>query len=630
MYGFYRITVASPRLHLGSTNENKNEILNLINKSQNSSVILFPELCITGYSIGDMFFNQTLYDAQISALDKILQETKNISSIIILGVAIIEADRLYNCGVAIQNGTILGIVPKSYLPNKREFYEKRHFTSGFDAQFESIKICGIDAPFGTDLIFSDNNEMTFGIEICEDLWALTPPSNQLASNGATLILNLSASNELVGKANYRADLVRNQSARLLCAYAYSSSGVYESTSDTVFGGDCIICEYGGVLARSQMFERESQLITSDVDLQKLTYMRLAETSFCDSLQTKIRKIICTQTPKIAKLNKFIDPNPFVPRLQSEKEMRCEEIIKIQANALITRLESAKIKKVAIGISGGLDSTLALLVCDYAFEMMSWSKEDIIAITMAGFGTTPNTKSNAHRLCEVLGIALRDIPITDIAKKEFEAIGHDESDHSVVYENVQARIRTTILMNIANKEGALVIGTGDMSEIALGWNTYNGDHMSMYGLNSGVPKTLVKFLVEYFKKDDVITEVLQDILDTPISPELLPHNTGVIQQETEKIIGPYELHDFFLYHMLKYGATPSKILFLAMLAFENKYNESEIKKWLIIFLKRFFTQQFKRNAMPDGPKVGTISLSPRADLRMPSEINFNIWIDDLNK
>ncbi len=630
MYGFYRITVASPRLHLGSTNENKNEILKLITQSKTSSVILFPELCITGYSVGDMFFNKTLYDAQINTLNEILQETQNISSIIVLGIAAMEAGRLYNCGVAIQNGTILGIVPKSYLPNKKEFYEKRHFTSGFDAQFKSISICGIDTPFGTDLIFSDNNDMTFGIEICEDLWALTPPSNQLASNGATLILNLSASNELVGKANYREGLVRNQSARLLSVYAYSSSGVYESTSDTIFGGDCIICEYGGVLARSQMFKRESQLITSDVDLQKLTYMRLAETSFCDSLQTKIRKIICRQTPKIDKLDKFIDPNPFVPRLQSEKELRCEEIIKIQANALITRLESAKIKKVVIGVSGGLDSTLALLICDYAFEMMNWSKEDIIAITMAGFGTTPNTKSNAHRLCEVLGVVLRDIPIIDIAKKEFEAIGHDESNHSIVYENVQARIRTTILMNIANKEGGIVIGTGDMSEIALGWNTYNGDHMSMYGLNSGVPKTLVKFLVEYFQKGSIKTEILQDILDTPISPELLPHNTGVIQQETEKIIGPYELHDFFLYHMLKYGATPSKILYLAELAFENKYNESEIKKWLIIFLKRFFTQQFKRNAMPDGPKVGTISLSPRADLRMPSEMNLNIWIDDLNK
>jgi NAD+ synthase (glutamine-hydrolysing) len=630
MYGFYRITVASPRLHLGSTDENKNEILGLINQSLNSSVILFPELCITGYSVGDMFFNKTLYDAQISALDEILQETKNISSIIVLGIAVMEAGRLYNCGIVLQNGNILGIVPKSYLPNKREFYEKRHFTSGLDARFKSINICGIDAPFGTDLILSDNNDMIFGIEICEDLWALTPPSNQLASNGATLILNLSASNELVGKSNYRADLVKNQSARLLSVYAYSSSGVYESTSDTIFGGDCIICEYGSLLSRTKMYERTSQLITSDVDLQKLSFMRLGETSFCDSQQSKIRKIICKQTPKIDKLNRFIDPHPFVPKLQSEKELRCEEIVKIQANALITRLESAKIKKVVIGVSGGLDSTLALLVCDYAFRMMSWNKEDIIAITMEGFGTTHNTKSNAHKLCETLGIALRDIPIADIATKEFKAIGHDESDHSVVYENVQARIRTTILMNIANKEGGLVIGTGDMSEIALGWNTYNGDHMSMYGLNSGVPKTLVKFLVEYFQKGSIKTEVLQAILDTPISPELLPHDTGVIQQETEKIIGPYELHDFFLYHMLKYGATPSKILYLARLAFEDKYNEVEIKKWLVTFLKRFFTQQFKRNAMPDGPKVGTISLSPRADLRMPSEMNFNIWIDDLDK
>jgi NAD+ synthase (glutamine-hydrolysing) len=630
MHGFYRITVASPRLHLGSTNNNKIEILNLITKSQQSSIILFPELCITGYSAGDMFFNKTLYDAQISALNEILQESKNISSIVVLGVAIMESDRLYNCGIAIQNGNILGIVPKSYLPNKREFYEKRHFTSGFDARFNSINICGQDVPFGLDLIFSDNNEMTFGIEICEDLWALTPPSNQLASNGATLILNLSASNELVGKANYRADLVKNQSARLLCAYAYSSSGVYESTSDTVFSGDSIICEYGSMLARSKMFERKSQLVNSDVDLQKLTYMRLSETSFCDSPQTNIRKIICKCTPVIENLNRDIDPTPFVPSSSIEKELRCDEIVNIQANSLITRLESANIKKVVIGVSGGLDSTLALLVCNYAFEMMGWNKENIIAITMAGFGTTNNTKSNAHKLCGLLSIAMRDIPIIDIAKKEFEAIGHNESDHSVVYENVQARIRTTILMNIANKEGGIVIGTGDLSEIALGWNTYNGDHMSSYGLNSGVPKTLVKFLVEYFQKNSNVKAILQDIIDTPISPELLPHDTGVILQETEKIIGPYELHDFFIYHMLKYGAKPSKILFLAELAFENKYNEAEIKEWLIVFIKRFFTQQFKRNAMPDGPKVGTISLSPRADLRMPSEMNFNIWIDDLTK
>lgn len=630
MHGFYRITVASPRLYLGSTNENKNEILSLIKKSQNSSIILFPELCITGYSIGDMFFNKTLYDAQIDALNEILKNTTNISTIIVLGVAIIESDRLYNCGVVLQNGTILGIVPKSYLPNKREFYEKRYFTSGFDARFDSINICGIDAPFGTDLIFSDNIDMSCGVEICEDLWALTPPSNQLASNGANLILNLSASNELACKAKYRADLVQNQSARLLCAYAYSSSGAYESTSDTVFGGDCIISEYGVLLARSKMFARESQLITSDVDLQKLTYMRLAETSFCDSTQTNIRKIICATTPIITNISRYIDPTPFVPSSNKEKELRCDEIINIQANALITRLESAKIKKVVIGVSGGLDSTLALLICNYAFELMGWSKENIIAVTMAGFGTTDNTKSNAKELCDALGIAMRDIPIVDIAKNEFKAIGHDESDHSVVYENVQARIRTTILMNIANKEGGLVIGTGDMSEIALGWNTYNGDHMSMYGLNSGVPKTLIRFLVEYFQKNDYISQILQNILDTPISPELLPHNTGMIIQETEKIIGPYELHDFFMYHMLKYGATPNKITFLALLAFQNKYNETEIKKWLTLFLKRFFTQQFKRNAMPDGPKVGTISLSPRADLRMPSEMNFAIWIDNLEK
>jgi len=632
MYGFYRIEVAQPKVWLGSPKKNKIEILSIIEKSdKSSSIILFPELCITGYSVGDMFFNQTLYDSQIDTIKEIANQTKLISKIIVLGVAIIKNTKMYNCSMVLQKGKIFGIVPKSYLPNKREFYEKRYFTSGINTPFEYINIFGKEIPFGLDLIFSDNDSLHFGIEICEDLWAVTPPSNQIASNGATLILNLSASNELVGKADYREQLVQNQSARLICAYAYSSCGVMESTSDTIFGGDCIISEYGTILSRSTKFSRQSEIISADIDLEKLKHLRLVETSFCDAPQTKTRQIILNQVSRITDtIKREIESTPFVPSSVSQKEARCNEIIEIQANSLISRMQSSGIQKAVIGVSGGLDSTLALLVINYAFELMGWDRKNIIAVTMAGFGTTDLTITNAFMLCDALGLELRDIPITDIADKELEAIGHEKNDHSVVYENVQARIRTTILMNIANKEGGMVVGTGDMSEIALGWNTYNGDHMSMYGLNSGVPKTLVKYLVEHFQKNDKLMLVLEKIIDTPISPELLPNNNNCISQETEKIIGPYELHDFFLYHMLKYGSNPTKILFLAQLAFKNKYQTDEIKKWLTIFIKRFFTQQFKRNAMPDGPKIGTISLSPRADLRMPSEMIIDTWIDELNQ
>ncbi len=631
MYGFYRIASAINTTTVANPNLNTKEILKLIHLAhqQEVSVVLFPELTLTGYTASDLFFNQTLLKKQHQMLELILEKTQDIPTIAILGIALIEKNRLYNVAVLIQNGKILGIVPKSFIPNKKEFYEKRHFSSGRHIKNTTTTLCNQEVPFGTDLLFSDHKEMTFGIEICEDLWSVIPPSNQLSINGANLIFNLSASNELIGKAEYREELVRTQSARCMGAYVYSSSGVGESTTDTVFGGHGIISEYGSTLIESQRFSLENQLITTDLDLERLNYLRLSESSYSDELRSEVRIIKIQTSPKIKELKRFINPLPFVPSIYQEKQHRCEEIINIQAHALIKRMTHAKIKKAIIGISGGLDSTLALLSTHRAFEIMDWDPQNIIAITMPGFGTTSRTKNNATKLCEALEVNLRTVDISKLSLTEFEAIGHDVEDHSVTYENVQARARTSILMNTANREGGLVIGTGDLSEIALGWSTYNGDHMSMYALNSGIPKTLIKYVIEYFKYNEKISDIIDDILATPISPELLPPQGDEIVQETESIVGPYELHDFFLYHFIKYGARPKKILFLAKHAFEH-YEEETIKKWLKKFLWRFFTQQFKRSCIPDGPKVGTISLSPRADWRMPSDADVEIWLEELEE
>ncbi len=626
MYGFYRVASSVPKVQIANTDKNIQEIIEIFeqeNKNE-SSIVLFPELCITGYTVGDLFLNQNLLESQYQALDKLLVESKGISTIAIVGIVVSFEHRLYNCAAVIQDGTILGIVPKSYLPNKNEFYEKRYFQSGLRIKSKTLKLLNQEIPFGVDLLFSDENNITFGIEICEDLWSILPPSNQMAINGANMIFNLSASNELVGKSSYRQELVKTQSARLVCAYVYSSCGVGESSSDTIFGGDALICEYGSTIAKSERFALENQTIRADIDLEKLIWLRNHESYFGDSISSEVRIIKINSTPKISKLDRYIDKHPFIPSNEKMKQEVCEEITNIQAHGLIKRLTHINLKKVVLGISGGLDSTLALLATYKAFEILNLDVKGIIAITMPGFGTTSRTKSNAIKLCEALGVTIKEIPISEISLKEFEALGHDKDIHDVTYENVQARARTSILMNLANKEGAIVIGTGDLSEIALGWCTYNGDHMSMYSLNSGIPKTLISYLVEYFTYKSDIKEVLIDILNTPISPELLPPDSDKISQETQSIIGPYELHDFFLYHFIRYGAKPSKILFLADIAFEE-YSKDEIKKWLDIFIKRFFTQQFKRNAMPDGVKVGTISLSPRADWRMPSDASFEEWL-----
>ncbi|NEW60076.1 NAD(+) synthase [Sulfurovum sp. bin170] len=629
MHGFYRVASAVNKTTVTNPHINAKEIITLLNESNTKdvSIVVFPELTLTGYTASDLFLNQTLHKNQNDALLNILKESKNISTIAIIGIAIIESSRLYNCAVIIQNGEILGVVPKSYLPNRKEFYEKRQFISGRDIVKQNIYLLDQEVPFGVDLLFSDRAEILFGVEICEDLWTITPPSNHMASNGANLIFNLSASNELIGKAAYREELVRTQSARCMGAYIYSSAGVGESTTDTVFGGHSIISEYGSTIAQNRRFDMNNSLTTADIDLQKLNWLRLSESSYCDARKKPIRTITISPTPKIKELKRFINPMPFVPSIYQEKKHRCEEIINIQAHGLIKRMSHAHIKKAIIGISGGLDSTLALLSTHKAFEIMSWDSKNIIAITMPGFGTTTRTKNNATQLCELLGVTLKTADIRKISLAEFESIGHDPDDHSVTYENVQARARTSILMNTANREGGLVIGTGDLSEIALGWSTYNGDHMSMYALNSSIPKTLIKYVIEYYKENQKIADIIDDILDTPISPELLPHRDDEIVQETESIVGPYELHDFFLYHFIKYGAEPSKILFLANHAFD-RYDEETIRKWLKKFIWRFFTQQFKRSCMPDGPKVGTISLSPRADWKMPSDADMQIWLEDL--
>jgi len=631
MHGFYRIAAAVPRLHLANPARNVDPILTLLRKTveQECAAVIFPELCLTGYTAADLFFQEQLYDAQNEALEKLLEATKTLDTVAVLGLALREADRLYNCAAVIQRGEILGLVPKSYLPNKREYYEKRQFSSGRDITRETVRFLGREIPFGVDLLFDDGKDLLMGVEICEDLWAVTPPSNHMASNGANLILNPSASNELIGKAEYRAELVRTQSGRCLCAYAYASSGVGESSTDAVFGGDCMVAEYGSLLSRGERFRRENQLITAEVDLRKLRGLRLAESAYSDGRRKKVRRIPLAPLPGVEQLNRFIDPHPFVPSDPKQRDKRAREILAIQAHGLTRRLEAARSRRAVLGISGGLDSTLALLVSVEAMKLLKRNPSGILAVTMPGFGTTGRTYDNAVRLCGTLGVELREIPIKELAEKEFTAIDHDPENHDVTYENVQARARTSILMNLANKENGLVVGTGDLSEIALGWSTYNGDHMSMYAVNASIPKTLIRYLIStYAANHPELTETLEDILATPVSPELLPAVGDQIVQETEEIVGPYELHDFFLYHFLRYGAEPAKILWLATHAFTGAYDETPIRRWLRTFLRRFFTQQFKRSCMPDGPKVGTVSLSPRADWRMPSDAEFEAWLEEI--
>lgn len=625
---FIKVAAACPVTRVGDTDFNKKEILSCIKKANvvNTKVIVFPELSISSYTCGDLFLHNTLLTNSINAIEYILNETKNIDMLIAIGAPLLYHNALYNCGYILYKGKILGIVPKSYIPNYSEFYEKRWFTEGLNITSKTVDFSfQKDVPFGTNLLFSCD-DFTFGVEICEDLWVTIPPSSYLALMGANIIGNLSASNELVSKADYRRALVQNQSARSMCGYIYSSSGVHESSTDLLFSGHLLITENGTTLCENERFQRESEIIYSIIDLFKLKAERLKNLSFRDS-----SKILYTEpqiinfsydNTEILDFNRYIDKHPFVPSNEALRNERCKEIFNIQSSALAKRFEHTKSQKAVVGISGGLDSTLALLVIVKTFKLLNFPMKNIITITMPGFGTTDRTYNNAVTLCKELGCDFREINIVKAALQHFEDIGHDAKIHDVTYENVQARERTQILMDIANKEGGLLIGTGDLSELALGWCTYNGDHMSMYSVNPSIPKTLVRYLVKYVAENEstpIVSKTLLDILDTPVSPELLPKDSkGNIAQKTEDIVGPYELHDFFLYHFIKHGSSKERIFFLAKQAFKDEYSEEEITKWLDKFMWRFFTQQFKRSALPDGPKVGSISLSPRGDWRMPSD------------
>ena len=640
MHGFYRISACVPRLKVADVRYNIDEMKRLAAMPQNSesAVMLFPELAVTGYACADLFHSSALLEASDRGVAELAAAFAGLGAqIIVFGAPVQFRGRLFNAAVFVQNGRVLGVVPKINLPNYREFYEKRYFSSGRGIRNESFRFAGFDnVPFGVDLIFDVSAELRIGAEICEDMWTTIPPSSQLALNGATLLLNLSASNELVGKSEYRRELVRGQSARCVAAYAYVSAGVHESTTDIVCGGHAVIAENGGVLLDSERFFRDGRVFQADVDLRRIRAARLSDSPYANSVEMNAgsgcRMIPALPVPEPSGLHRTVAPHPFVPSDNAVRDVRCREIFSIQSAGLAKRIEYTSAKKLVIGISGGLDSTLALLVCVNTLKLLKRPADDVIAVTMPGFGTTGRTYNNAVGLCHELGTELREISIKEACLEHFRNIGHDPEEHNVVYENSQARERTQILLDIANKVGGIAIGTGDLSESAMGWCTYNGDHISMYSVNCSVPKTLIRYVIGWVGDNSTaqVRAILQDIIDTPVSPELLPAaQDGTIQQKTEDIIGPYEIHDFFLYHFLKYGAAPEKLRFLAEHAFAGTYTAVQIETWLKTFLRRFFTQQFKRSCMPDGPKVGTISLSPRGDWRMPSDASSAVWFSNLN-
>ena len=633
-YGFIRVGAVVPELKVANPKFNVEKIVEMIKDASKKEigVLVFPELSITGYTCADLFMQDCLLKEALGGLERIKEETKKLPLVVIVGAPLKVGNQLYNCAVLLQKGHILGAIPKTYIPNYNEFYEKRWFASSEDLLETEITLFDETVPIGTNLIFEDQElkEAVIGVEICEDLWSIVPPTTDLALNGATLLFNLSSSNEIIGKYEYRKDLVKNHSAKLISGYIYTSSGINESTTDVVFSGEAMISENGSILKENERFQFESNLIYQDIDVLKLHNMRIKDISYMGIKPRKGVRRIKVAIPDTKTLERKISKNPFVPSNLEYRNVRCSEIFRIQASGLAKRLRHIGCKKTVIGISGGLDSTLAFLVIAEAYRMLGISYDNIIAVTMPGFGTTSRTLNNSISLMEKYDVTIREIPIVDASLLHMKDIGHDKDIHDVTYENVQARERTQILMDIANREGGLVIGTGDLSELALGWCTYNGDHMSMYAVNTSIPKTLVKYLVRYVADtNEDVKQVLYDILDTPISPELLPPTKdGKIKQKTEDKIGPYELHDFFLYHFFRYGAEPKKILFMASQVFDGEYSKDEIKKWLIVFLKRFFSQQFKRSCLPDGPKVGTISLSPRGDLRMPSDADVEVWLNEL--
>ena len=635
--GFITVAAGTPRIRVADCRYNAEQIFTMIREadSQGVKILALPELCLTGYTCGDLFLQDTLLDGAAEGLRTILEATGHLEILTALGMPVRAGGKLYNCAVVIQRGRVLAVVPKTYLPNYGEFYEKRWFASGGEAPdavprdpvlaLESYGGMGqsvIDCP--------DVPGLKIGVEICEDLWAADPPSRRLAEAGATLILNLSASNEVVGKAAYRRQLVVGQSGRLCCGYVYADAGEGESTTDVVFTGHNMIAENGALLAENRL---STGLTISEIDVQRLVYERRRLTTFPAEDMSGLYRSEAEFTPAAAKLRRYVSPTPFIPENAADRAARCQEILTISALGLKKRLEHTGAKTAVVGLSGGLDSTLALLITALAMGMLHRPAADIIAITMPCFGTTDRTKNNAVLLAERMGATLRTIPIGETVRSHFRDIGHDPEDHSVTYENAQARERTQVLMDVANETGGLVIGTGDLSELALGWATYNGDHMSMYGVNASIPKTLVRHLVDYvarenLRKDEELTRVLEDILDTPVSPELLPAVQGRISQRTEDLVGPYELHDFFLYYVIRWGFPPRKVLRLAEKALGDRYSREVILKWLKSFYRRFFAQQFKRSCLPDGPKVGTVALSPRGDWRMPSDASARLWLEEI--
>lgn len=625
-YGFFRVAAASLKLKVANPSYNKEEIKKAIDKavSEDVRLLVMPELSITGYTCADLFFTKALQQSAGEALKDIVEYSKGKNIAVVVGLPVAFYNSLYNCAVVLMNGGILGIVPKTHIANYNEFYEKRWFASG--KQFEAcqgINLYGFETKIGNQ-IFDLGGGAVLGIEICEDLWVPNPPSSKLVQHGANIIVNLSASDEYVSKAEYRRDLIANQSARCICGYVYAGASVYESTTDLVFSGATLISENGSILAAGERFIRDNVVTIADIDIEKLNSLRLNNMSFENSSDG-----IGFSKHSIDNKNndlkyRFVDPHPFVPADDEKRRERCREIFSIQAAGLAKRIEHVGSSGAVIGISGGLDSTLALLVAVEAMKLLGKSNSDILGITMPGFGTTDRTYNNAIDLMKCLGVTVKEISIKNACIQHMKDIEHDADIKDITYENTQARERTQILFDMANKHGKLLVGTGDLSELAMGWCTYNGDHMSMYGVNASVPKTLVRYLVEYVAgiSEKKTADILYDVLDTPVSPELLPPDeNGKIAQKTEENIGPYELHDFFLYHFVRFGFSKEKLQLLAEKAFNRKYESEEISKWLGVFLKRFFISQFKRSCIPDSPKVGSVSLSPRGDWRMPSDASF---------
>ena len=639
--GFMKVAAAIPSVKVADCEYNIQQIESIIAKTEGRGVevIVFPELCITGYTCQDLFRQSLLLEKAETAVLMLLDFSRNLDIISIVGLPVVVGDVLLNCAAVIQKGDLLGLIPKTYLPNYSEFYEKRWFASSQDLQPTEIRFAGnkiLVTPQPT--LFRTCDGVMFGVEICEDVWAPAPPSNNLALSGADVIFNLSASDELIGKHKYLTALLSQQSARTISGYVYSGCGFGESSQDMVYAGNALIYENGQLLAQGRRFSFEPQVVMSQIDIEKLKSERRTNSTYINAQRGHDARIVnahTTVTQRDFELIRDVDPHPFIPKSE-DMEASCDEIFSIQVAGLAKRLVHTGCKTVVVGISGGLDSTLALLVCVKAFDKLGWSRKGVVGVTMPGFGTTDRTHTNAVNLMKSLGVTIREINISASVRQHFNDIGQDEAVHDVTYENSQARERTQILMDLSNKLGGLVIGTGDLSELALGWATYNGDHMSMYGVNAGIPKTLIRYLVRFVAGDvdDDSRATLLDIIDTPVSPELIPADEdGSISQKTEELVGPYELHDFFLYNILRFGFTPSKVFMLARKAFDGNhdgapfYDDDTIKKWLTTFVRRFFNQQFKRSCLPDGPKVGSVSLSPRGDWRMPSDASASLWLKE---